>query len=32
MPVAATVRSPMGAVALLTLPHRPAQCAGATLS
>ena len=32
MPVAATVGSPMGSMALLTLPHRPAQCAGATQS
>jgi hypothetical protein len=29
--VAATVRSPMGAVTLLALPHRPAQLSGATL-
>ena len=29
--VAAAVGPPMGAVTLLALPHRPAQCAGATL-
>jgi hypothetical protein len=29
--VAATVGPPMGAVTLLTLPHRPAQLSGATL-